>query len=135
VSALTTELKTLSAGLAPAVRAAAPQQAPQTAALGSGLELIRSLPLYAGDALVRRAPALQATVGAADNLLRLASATALQLGLAPGAVVTVEASGAEARAVLAIDDAVPAQCCVVHIGSDLAARLPAATHVNLRSAS
>ena len=57
------------------------------------------------------------------------------LGLAPGAMITVETQGVEARAELAVDDGVPPQCCVVHIGSDLAARLPRASHVNLRSAS
>jgi len=135
VGALTTELKTLCAGVAPGVRAASSQQAPQAAAATGGIELLRSLPLYAGDALVRRAPALQATVGAADNLLRLASATAQQLGLVPGANVAIGAGAVEVRAELAIDDDVPAQCCVVHIGSDLAAQLPGVSHVNLRSAS
>jgi NADH-quinone oxidoreductase subunit G len=135
VTAVTTELQALCAGLAPSVRAASGQQAPQAVSGASGLELLRSLPLYAGDALVRRAPALQATVGAADNLVRVASGTAAQLGLAPGAMITVETQGVEARAELAVDDGVPPQCCVVHIGSDLAARLPRASHVNLRSAS
>jgi NADH-quinone oxidoreductase subunit G len=134
VTALTTELQSLCDGVVPAARAAQTQQAPQATASGNGLELLRILPLYAGDALVRRAPALQATAGAADSLIRLSSVTAQQLGLAPGAMLTVEALGSEARAELAVDDGVPAQCCVIHIGSDLAAQLPGASHVELRSA-
>ena len=56
------------------------------------------------------------------------------LGLTAGARVLVQAGGSEAHAELAIDDAVPAQSCVIHIGSALAARLPASTSVKLGSA-
>jgi NADH-quinone oxidoreductase subunit G len=133
--ALRAELETLCAGIKPAGRVAQSRPAPAGAATGAGLELIRSLPLYGGDALVRRSPALQATVGAPDARVRVHASTAATLGLADGAAVVLEAQGSEAHAVLAIDDTVPAGCCDIHLASALAASLPATTHAKLRSAS
>ena len=133
VTALATELKGMTGEHAPSARAAAAQGTPTSAAL-EGLERIDVLPLYAGDALTRRAPALQSTVGAADDRVRVASATAAALGLTAGTRVSVTAGGSVATAELAIDDAVPPQACVIHVGSALAARLPASASVNLGSA-
>jgi len=133
VAALTAELKAQAGELRPAARPAAAQEAPSTPA-ADGLERLDVPALYAGDALVRRAPALQATVGAADDRLRISAATAAALGLQVGARVMVSAGGAQATAELEIDDAVPAQTCVIHVGSALAARLPASPSVKLGSA-
>ena len=128
------ELAALVGDRAPIPRAVSTQAMVAPPAAVAGLDRIDALALYAGDALVRRAPALQATVGAADDRVRVSSATAAALGLAAGARVLVQAGGSEAHAEVAIDDAVPAQSCVIHIGSALAARLPASTSVKLGSA-
>jgi NADH-quinone oxidoreductase subunit G len=73
----------------------ASQVAPQAAAAGTGLERIADVPLYATDALVRRAPALQATADAAAPRAALNAALWSQLGLATGDAVTVRSpSGA-----------------------------------------
>ena len=131
---LAAELAALVGDRAPSPRAVSSQTMVPPPAAVAGLDRIDALALYAGDALVRRAPALQATVGAADDRVRVSSATAAALGLAAGARVLVQAGGSEAHAEVAIDDAVPAQSCVIHIGSALAARLPASTSVKLGSA-
>ncbi|MGE3773027.1 MAG: molybdopterin-dependent oxidoreductase [Gammaproteobacteria bacterium] len=133
VAAVGAELKTLVGEHRPVAREAAAQRAPMTATV-AGLERLDVPALYAGDALVRRAPALQATVGAADDKVRVSTATAAALGLADGARVTVSAGAAQASAALMIDDAVPAQTCVIHAGSALAAQLPASTSVKLGGA-
>jgi NADH-quinone oxidoreductase subunit G len=134
VGALTAELTSLAGPLAPTSRAAGAQAAAPAIAAVAGLDRIDAAALYGGDALVRRAPALQATVGAPDSRVRVAAATAAALGLADGARVSVQAGGAEVAADLLIDDAVPAQSCVILAGSELAAQLPASTSVKLGSA-
>jgi len=133
VAAVGAEVKALGTDWQPVARAAGAQSAPVSNA-DDGLDRLDVPALYAGDALVRRASALQATVGAADDRLRVAAATAAALGLAAGARVTVSAGGVQANAELAIDDGVPAQTCVIHAGSALAARLPASATVKLGSA-
>lgn len=133
VAAVHAELQTLAGSLAPHARAAA-TQTPAQAGKVDGLERIDVLPLYAGDALVRRAPALQSTVGAADDSVRVSAATAATLGLAAGARVTVTAGDVGVSSTLAIDDAVPAGACVIHAGSALAAQLPASDAVKLGGA-
>ena len=74
------------------------------------------------------------TARAILKTLGAAGLFAAALGLAAGARVTVSAGGVQANAELAIDDGVPAQTCVIHAGSALAARLPASATVKLGSA-
>jgi len=128
------ELAALVGERAPTPRAVGAQAMVPPPAAVAGLDRIDAYALYGGDALVRQATALQATVGAADNRVRVSGATAAALGIAAGARVIVQAGGSEAHAELAVDDAVPAQSCVIHLGSALAALLPASTSVELGSA-
>ena len=74
--------------------AAAPAAAASVGA--TGLERIADVPIYAGDALVRRAPALQATADAQAPVVGLPASLWQQLGLQPGAKVRVSQGAAQA---------------------------------------
>jgi len=74
----------------------APVVAPASAPPLRGLERVADVPIYAGDALVRRAAALQATRDAQAPVVGLPSALWAQLGLRPGASVRVTQNGASA---------------------------------------
>ena len=75
-----------------------------------GLLRIGSVPIYATDMLVRRAPALQRTPsqGTFGAFMNLEQANAL--GLAEGDLVTVRQDGAAAKTTVSVDAAVPAGC-------------------------
>ncbi len=75
---------------------------PQT---GDQVELGRvgDVPIYAGDPLVRRSPALQATTHAEPPAARLHPATADKLGLSAGAEVDVEQDEGSARLRVEVD--------------------------------
>jgi len=78
---------------------------------GGGLERIGEVPLYASDALVRRASALQRTLEARRaGAARVAPALAERLGLEEGARVAVSQGGGRAEWPLAIDLRVPDGC-------------------------
>ena len=66
---------------------AAPAAAPPAAA--GGLERLADVPIYASDALVRRAPALQATADARAPRVGVPAALWQELGLQDGALVRV----------------------------------------------
>ncbi len=66
------------------------------APLSSGLERIADVPIYSADALVRRAPSLQATADAKAPGVGLPSALWHQLGLQAGANVRVKQGSASA---------------------------------------
>ena len=75
-----------------------------------GLERVGDVPLYAVDALVRRAPALQAMADAADASVRINAKEAVRLGLDavdPDAGVQVTQAGGTAVLPLVIDARVP----------------------------
>jgi NADH-quinone oxidoreductase subunit G len=62
----------------------------------AGIERIADVPIYAGDALVRHAAALQTTADARPPIAGLPSALWAQLGLKPGASVRVSQGAAQA---------------------------------------
>ncbi|HET9822859.1 MAG TPA: NADH-quinone oxidoreductase subunit NuoG [Burkholderiaceae bacterium] len=66
------------------------------APVAAGLERIADVPIYATDAVVRRAPSLQATADAAAPQVGVPSALWRQLGLAAGAQVVVRQGAASA---------------------------------------
>jgi len=74
----------------------APTAAPSLTAPLRGLERVADVPIYYTDALVRRAAALQATRDAQAPEVGLPSALWQQLGLRPGARVSVSQNGASA---------------------------------------
>jgi NADH-quinone oxidoreductase subunit G len=77
---------------------------------GNGLTRIGNVPIYAVDALVRRAPALQSTPSAGGFGVFLCGDEASAMGLSEGDEVEVNQTGCAVRAQVSLDDAVPAGC-------------------------
>ena len=76
-----------------------------------GLERIEEVAIYAGDPIVRRAPALQKTAdGKAASTARMNPATLAALDLAAGERVRIRQGGGEATVVAMADGAVPEGC-------------------------
>ena len=78
------------------------------------LELLVEVPMYASDALVRHAAALQEMPQAGDDCVHLSTATARALGLVAGQYLRIERGGQQASAQLAIDETLPSGVCLVH---------------------
>ncbi|RPJ45712.1 MAG: NADH-quinone oxidoreductase subunit G [Betaproteobacteria bacterium] len=95
-------------------------------AAGGGLLRIAEVPIYAADALARRAPSLQQTRDAQPPVATLNRALAEQLGLQPGDLVRVVQDGGEAVVPFAIDDRLPADCVRLATGQPETAGLGAA---------
>ncbi len=76
----------------------------------SGLARIAETPIYAADALVRRAPSLQKTRDAQPPAAMINRALADQLGLHDGDCVRVLQDGGAVTVPYAIDDQLPAAC-------------------------
>jgi NADH-quinone oxidoreductase subunit G len=79
-------------------------------AAGSSIARIAEVPIYAADALVRRAPSLQKTRDAQPPMATLNRALADQLGLREGDFVRVTQDGGAALLPHAVDDKLPANC-------------------------
>jgi NADH-quinone oxidoreductase subunit G len=75
-----------------------------------GLARIAEVPIYAADALARRAPSLQKTRDAAAPVAVMNRALADRLGLLEGDALRVSQGGGEALVAYAIDDSLPADC-------------------------
>ncbi len=73
-------------------------------------ERIGGVPIYAADALVRRAPALQSTPDAWGEALRMNAAAAVALGVDESAVVRVVQGEGSAEFPVRLDEAVPDGC-------------------------
>ena len=100
------ELRTLVGERRPShVRVAGPIARAVGNADAGGLERVGDVPLYAGDALVRRSTPLQAMADAADAVVRVNAAEAARLGL--NGNVRVTQGAATAVLPLVIDDRVP----------------------------
>ena len=82
-----------------------------------------SVPMYAADAIVRRAPALQQTRDAAFAGVSLNSAAAARLGLEDGARAAVRQGESCIRVPVFIDDRLPDGCACVPAGVPHAAAL------------
>jgi len=74
-----------------------------------GDELMRSgdVPMYAGDALLRRATSLQKSSDAQSLCLRINSANAARLAVTDGEIVSVTQGDSSAQMSLVIDDSIP----------------------------
>ncbi|MBY0270761.1 MAG: NADH-quinone oxidoreductase subunit NuoG [Burkholderiales bacterium] len=79
-------------------------------ATADGIARIAEVPIYAADALARRAPSLQKTRDAQAPAALMNRALADQLGLRDGDFVRVMQDGGEATLPYAIDDKLPANC-------------------------
>jgi NADH-quinone oxidoreductase subunit G len=92
------DVATLASRLSNATSAVAVQASAQ-----SGLERIADVPIYATDALVRRAAGLQHTADAAPCAVSVSSALWAELGLTSGASVKVTQGGAQATLTAKLD--------------------------------
>jgi len=79
-------------------------------AAATGLSRIAEVPIYAADALARRAPSLQKTRDAQSPAALMNRALADQLGLRDGDFVRVLQDGGEVTLPYAIDNNLPANC-------------------------
>ena len=76
----------------------------------AGLARIAEVPIYAADALARRAPSLQQTRDAQPPLATMSRALADRLGLREGDALRVTQDGGSAVVGYAVDDGLPADC-------------------------
>ena len=97
----------------------------------TGLTLVGGIAMYGGDAIVRRAPALQATSDAiASSQVGISEATAKKLGLTTGDTVLVSSSGSSASnqsvsGQVRIDSGLADLCVAIPMGTELSAVLSA----------
>jgi NADH-quinone oxidoreductase subunit G len=82
--------------------------------VGDGLYRIGDVPMYAVDALCRRAQPLQKTIQAGDDFLGLNAADAARLGLKDGSPARVSQGGPEVEVEVKISDAVPERGAWLH---------------------
>ena len=71
------------------------------------LERVADIPLYFSDALVRRAPSLQATLDAAQPVVRANAGTLAAVGVADGGAVVVKQGAESIKLVAKLDATVP----------------------------
>jgi NADH-quinone oxidoreductase subunit G len=104
---------TLPAGALQSIPVTAPIRTPLADA-----QLLRltEVPMYAVDPLVRRAPALQATIDNPPPAARVNPADAERLGYTEGQAVTVRTVAGEAALAIVIDARVPSGCVLVAAG-------------------
>jgi len=101
--------------------------APIAIAAGNGaLERLADVPIYSADALVRRAPSLQATADAAAPVASLPAALWAELGLAEGAQVKVSQDAGSVVLPAVRDASLPANVVRVPTGHAATAALGAA---------
>ncbi|MFI4981534.1 MAG: molybdopterin-dependent oxidoreductase, partial [Nevskiales bacterium] len=82
----------------------------QTPVASAGLQRIADVPIYASDAIVRRAASLQQTSDAAPPLAWMNAALLAKLGLKTGQMVKVRQGEGEAALTAACDDRLPRDC-------------------------
>jgi NADH-quinone oxidoreductase subunit G len=80
---------------------------PVAVSAATGLHRASDVPMYAGDAVVRRAASLQKTVDAQSLCVRLNSAEAERLGVSSASTVTVKQGDSSAVLELVIDESIP----------------------------
>ena len=90
-----------------------------------GIERVAEVPIYAGDALVRRAPALQKTADAKAPALRANASTLASLGVAAGDAVTVKSVSGQASLKAELDESVANGCVRVATACESTAALGA----------
>ena len=90
-----------------------------------GLERLADLPIYSADALVRRAPSLQATADARPPVASLPQALWAELGLSEGAQVKVSQEGGAAVLPAVLDASLPANVVRVPAGTQATSTLGA----------
>lgn len=85
-------------------------------AAAPGLQRVADVPIYANDAVVRRAPALQKTADAAVPTVRMSAATLQQSGIQSGDQVKVSQGAGAVMLCAEADERVPAGCVRLSAG-------------------
>jgi NADH-quinone oxidoreductase subunit G len=100
-------------------------------------QLVRltEVPMYAVDAVVRRAPALQKTADNPPPAARMNAAQVSKLGLRAGDAVQVVGPQGTARLDVVVDARVPEGCVLVPAGCPETAMLDASGPVTVEAAS
>ena len=89
----------------------------------AGPARIAEVPIYAADALVRRAPSLQKTRDALPPVALMNRALADRLGLRDGDLVRIAQDGGEALLPYGLDEGLPADCVRIALGRAETAQL------------
>jgi NADH-quinone oxidoreductase subunit G len=92
--------------------------------VSEGLQRITELPIYASDALVRRATALQNTLDAQITVgIHINASVANQASLQAGQTVEVNQCNGSVTLPIVIDERVPNNCALVYAGQETAIEL------------
>ena len=78
-----------------------------------GLLRVGEVPCYSSDALVRRAPALQASPLGAKAVLAVNAVMAQELGLVDAGLARVRQAGGEVLLPVSVDDSLPNGCVAI----------------------
>lgn len=89
----------------------------------NGLQRVGEVPIYAVDSLVRHGAALQKTVDAAQNVVRVNSALAEQLGLQEGRKVRVTQQGHSEYVTLQLDEGLADDCVWLPAGVSVSTQM------------
>ena len=90
-----------------------------------GLQRVSDVPIYAADAVVRRAVSLQLTRDAATPCVVMHGSELLKLGVQPGDTVKVNQGEASVRLAVRVDDSMPVATARVAAGHPVTAGLGA----------
>lgn len=90
-----------------------------------GLQRVSDVPIYAADAIVRRAASLQKTRDAATPCVSMNASELQKLGVKPGDIVKVRQGNAAASLAVEVDDSLPAGTAHVAAGHPATAELGA----------
>ena len=101
----------------------APAPAPAAERKAGGLQRVADVPIYSADALVRRAPSLQATQDAATPVLLMRGEELQKLGLRSGDQARVSQGEGSVQLAVAADDGLPAGVARVAAGHAATAAL------------
>jgi NADH-quinone oxidoreductase subunit G len=97
-------------------------------------EAVVEIPLYAGDPLVRRGAALQATPSPDLEAVHVNTATARQLGLKSGGQALIKGDGTESLVSVAIDELVGDGCYLLYAARAGAIEFSGAKHIQISKA-
>jgi len=91
-----------------------------------GLTLVGGIAMYGGDAIVRRAPALQATHDATSSQqVSLSESAAKKLGVSTGDAVAIKYADSNVSATVRIDSGLADLCVAIPAGTELSAEFSA----------
>ena len=103
-------------------------------AVSGQAEAVVEIPLYAGDPLVRRGAALQATPSPDLKAVHVNTATAQKLGLTSGGQALIKGDGTESLVSVAIDELVGDGCYLLYTARPGAAEFSGAQNIQISKA-